>query len=65
MNTRDFIHMINKCVDFFWPLLPSCQPQMFPEAKEGEIKTNVDVKAVYDLVEKAYHEEFDRMENVK
>ena len=61
MNTRDFIHMINKCVDFFWPLLPSWQPQMFPEAKEGEIETSVGVKAVYDLVEKAYHEEFDRM----
>lgn len=61
MNTRDITLVIIKCVDFFWPLLPSWQPQTFPSATEGEIKENVDVSAIYNLVEKAYHEEFDRM----
>lgn len=65
MNTSGIIHGIKKCVDFFWPLLPSWQPQTFPEATEGEIKANVDVKAIYDLVEKAYHEEFDRMKVIE
>ena len=65
MNSSGIIRGINKCVDFFWPLLPSWKPQTFPKATEAEIKANADVKAIYDLVEKAYHEEFDRMKVIE
>ena len=65
MNNGAIIRGIMKCVDFFWPLLPSWQPQTFPEATEEEIKANADVKAIYNLVEKAYHEEFGRMKVIE
>lgn len=65
MNNGGIIRVVKKCVDIFWPLLPSWQPQTFPKATEGEIKATVDLKAIYDLVEKAYHEEFDRMKVIE
>lgn len=65
MSASNIIYSIQSCVDFFWPLLPSWQPQTFPTATEGEIKDGVDVKAIYDLVEKVYNGEFDRMKVIE